>query len=450
MSINCSSCNHPFTKQKHKPINILPCKHISCLNCIQDSQQKASDTPICPKCKNPYVEYVESHIISPEYLEDDEQPVPEPVLHKPDRFIFLSYAWGEKVNDTRPNQDLIKLVRGKLVAEGFKVWMDIFKLGMGNLYENLQNAINSSIVIICFINDAYIESENCRMEFFYARELASYYEKENKKNPQLKRKLTVIPIFLKSYSVVELKHGIGFVLNSSLRINAYPNWTEQTDELLLKYIRENTSELVVPINASEMWQELESSVEKNTVNEVEEKPGEVSLTGENDVFILYSKSQEVIIPNIREKLQQDSQRKLKIVHQEDKRDPLLSASSTSMKSLSDEQTNLANTIDDSKVVLYFINEDSIQSPSYMNAIKYAKNKNKKTNSVIFGDVDLSSLPNGNGILVSSVEKIELENQNDVNELADSVASKIGVILSIFISSHKNNSQALKYRSIWMR
>jgi hypothetical protein len=363
-------------------------------------------------------------MISEEYLEEDvvekQEPPPKPV----EKYVFLSYAWGEKVDNKRPNQELMKSVRDRLVKEGFKVWMDIFKLGMGNLYENLQNAINSSAIVLCFINDAYINSENCRMEFFYARELVSFYEREQKKNPNVTNRLTLIPIFLKSYSIVELKYGIGFVLNSSLRVNGYPNWTEDTFTLLLKHIREHLPSAHVSSSESvdALWNELES----NPGKEVEEnKPEDISTNGENDVFILYSKKQEDIIPEIREKLQSKNN-KIKIIHHEDKSNSL--SSSSNLRTVVDSPgVNIESKIDDSKVVLCFLNNDSIESPSYINAIKYAKSKFKKMNSVMFEDVDLSGLKGGNGVLVASLDKIEVE-LDDKNKLPsfDSVVDKVQV------------------------
>jgi hypothetical protein len=366
-------------------------------------------------------------MISEEYLNDDEvEEKPEPApSKKTERFIFLSYAWGEKVENKRPNQELIISVRDRLVVEGFKVWMDIFKLGMGNLYENLQNAINSSAFVLCFINDAYIESENCRMEFFYARELVSYYEKEHKKNQSLGSKLTLIPIFLKSYSILELKHGIGFVLNSSLRVNGYPSWTEDTFKLLLKYINENLPSVSGSSEGVDsLWNELESNA-RAVEAEDDSMSHDISTTGGNDVFILYSKKQEDLIPEVREKLQAQNS-KIKIIHHEDKPNSLSSASN--LHSARDTPSpNLESKIDDSKIVLCFLNKESIESNSYLNAIKYAKSKFKKTNTVMFENIDLSGMSGGNGVLVASLDKIDIDVGDEGKPSSlDLITSKVDV------------------------
>jgi hypothetical protein len=273
------------------------------------------------------------------------------------------------------------------------------------------------------------------MEFFYARELVSYFEREHKKNQSLSSKLTLIPIFLKTYSVLELKHGIGFVLNSSLRVNGYPNWTEDTFKLLLKYINENLPDISRTSVSSEgitsLWNELELKPVGTdvVVEDLKSSHDGSAVQAVNDLFILYSKKQEDVIPEVRDRLLVQNSR-IKIIHHEDKPNSLSSSANLRETTAGSCQLNIESKIDESKVVLCFLNRESLESSSFMNAIKYARLRSKKTNSVMFESVDLSSLSGGNGLLVASLDKIEIDADGEgaKSGYLDLITNKIEVCL----------------------
>ena len=75
--------------------------------------------------------------------------------------LFVSY-FHEKEKE---NSELIERIVERLNASNYDVWFDKYRINAG---DKIEKAINESNYVICFITNKYIQSGNCRLEFFYA------------------------------------------------------------------------------------------------------------------------------------------------------------------------------------------------------------------------------------------------------------------------------------------
>ena len=76
--------------------------------------------------------------------------------------VMISYQWE--------NQKVLIKVKNKLQAFGYRVWMDVEKMG-GSTIEAMARAVeNASVVLIC-MSQKYKQSPNCRSEAEYAFKL---------------------------------------------------------------------------------------------------------------------------------------------------------------------------------------------------------------------------------------------------------------------------------------
>ena len=75
--------------------------------------------------------------------------------------IFLSYQWG--------TQKAVTTLKQHLEAAGYACWMDIGQMGGGDkLFAKIDAGIRGAKVIICCINSAYAQSDNCLREVHLA------------------------------------------------------------------------------------------------------------------------------------------------------------------------------------------------------------------------------------------------------------------------------------------
>ncbi len=78
--------------------------------------------------------------------------------------VFISYNHSSKV--------IVKDIVEKLRTEKINVWFDETDIDYGDeLSKRMQQGILESSVVFCFISKLYIQSPNCRLEFFYAHTL---------------------------------------------------------------------------------------------------------------------------------------------------------------------------------------------------------------------------------------------------------------------------------------
>ena len=107
--------------------------------------------------------------------------------------IFLSYNWDHKAH--------VQKLYEKLVHMNLKVWVDFKELDNTPLTDQLADGITNSRVFMCCVTKKYSQSDNCKLEFHYA--------KTNKK-------LMIILMF-EHYNNIE--KGIQIIINPQTRYN---------------------------------------------------------------------------------------------------------------------------------------------------------------------------------------------------------------------------------------
>ena len=111
--------------------------------------------------------------------------------------IFISYNWDVK-------EKVKKLYKELTQNQNLKVWMDDYEIGPNRLVEELSYAISNSTIFLCCITKKYSESENCKDEIDYAKNL--------KKN--------IIVLMFERIPIAELG-GVGFIIGPKVRFNCY-------------------------------------------------------------------------------------------------------------------------------------------------------------------------------------------------------------------------------------
>ncbi|XP_078616214.1 uncharacterized protein LOC144884637 [Branchiostoma floridae x Branchiostoma japonicum] len=67
--------------------------------------------------------------------------------------VMLSYQWD--------NQKVVKKIKKTLDAKGYKVWMDIDKMG-GSIFDSMAGAVEGAVVVLVCMSRKYKLSANCR------------------------------------------------------------------------------------------------------------------------------------------------------------------------------------------------------------------------------------------------------------------------------------------------
>ena len=135
--------------------------------------------------------------------------------------IFISYK--------RDNKKLVEAVADKL-SNSYEVWRDDSDLVPGQiLSEALQKNIQDSKIVLAFITKAYCESENCKLEFFFAKRIAK----------------PMLYIMLEKLDIQTLPSGIGMYLAEQFCYNAYhENWTDKIPPLDITILLKAVENLV--------------------------------------------------------------------------------------------------------------------------------------------------------------------------------------------------------------
>ena len=76
--------------------------------------------------------------------------------------VMISYQWDA--------QEVLVKVKNKLQASGYRVWMDLERMG-GSTLEAMAKAVENAAVILVCVSERYKESPNCRSEAEYAYQL---------------------------------------------------------------------------------------------------------------------------------------------------------------------------------------------------------------------------------------------------------------------------------------
>jgi hypothetical protein len=81
-----------------------------------------------------------------------------PIKHKFD--CMISYQWAK--------QDVVRNIYMNLNMRNLNIWFDIWGNMQGNCNDSMSLAVECSKVIIVCLNDKYLTSENCKLEFKYS------------------------------------------------------------------------------------------------------------------------------------------------------------------------------------------------------------------------------------------------------------------------------------------
>jgi uncharacterized protein with NAD-binding domain and iron-sulfur cluster len=109
------------------------------------------------------------------------------------KHLFVSYSHS--------NKDIVHRVADELIKLNYKIWIDRDLTEGHMLFADIQNGIEISHLIICFISKTYCDSQNCMNEITLA------YNQKKK----------ILPIMLDDYFKVE-KKGIKFMIS---QINSF-------------------------------------------------------------------------------------------------------------------------------------------------------------------------------------------------------------------------------------
>ena len=77
-------------------------------------------------------------------------------------WVMLSYSWSA--------QKLVQRAR-KALSPHYRTWMDIDGGMAVDVYDSMAEGVQTAFAVVCFMNQAYQESENCRLELKFARQL---------------------------------------------------------------------------------------------------------------------------------------------------------------------------------------------------------------------------------------------------------------------------------------
>ena len=112
------------------------------------------------------------------------------------KHLFVSYSHSDV--------EIVHKIADALLALGYQIWIDRDLVKGNALLKDIQNGIDTSHLILCFISQKYILSKNCMIEISYANN-------ENKK---------VLPIMLDDYFKTE-KEGLKIMIAQINAFNAF-------------------------------------------------------------------------------------------------------------------------------------------------------------------------------------------------------------------------------------
>ena len=140
--------------------------------------------------------------------------------------VFLSYNWDVKVQ--------VKNLYKELKNQNMSVWMDEFEMGQHRLVDELSKAIHDSTVFVSCITKKYCDSENCKDEVDYAKNL----------------KKPMVILMFERLNIDDLG-GVGFIICPKVRFNCYKdpsiftNWHgNQLFDSILVAIKEHLNEAI--------------------------------------------------------------------------------------------------------------------------------------------------------------------------------------------------------------
>jgi hypothetical protein len=166
--------------------------------------------------------------------------------------FFLSYCHSDK--------DIVHRVADELIKLNYKIWIDRDLIQGNFLFADIQNGIENSHVVICFISKNYCDSQNCLKEITLA-------DTKNKK---------LLPIMLDNFFKDE-KEGIQFMISRINKFYAYKTpetfspWNNNHFETLKEQIFKLLTE-VCPTCSKKIKSEKPGSCSKNSILNDKNKP----------------------------------------------------------------------------------------------------------------------------------------------------------------------------------
>lgn len=183
--------------------------------------------------------------------------------------IFISYNW-----DIKPS--VIKLYQALTTKYNFRVWMDEYEMGQTRLVDELSTAISNSELFLCCITKKYSESENCKDEMDYAK--------------NLKKKFIVL--MFERIPMDDLG-GVGFIIGPKVRFNCYKEpamfneWSGSTFDSIIEAIKDN-------LNASSEMGSSGNEKDSLSINEILEEDKYLVCTSKN-YFALVQKDGNFVV-----------------------------------------------------------------------------------------------------------------------------------------------------------
>lgn len=183
--------------------------------------------------------------------------------------IFLSY-------NHKSAKDVVHKIADYFETDNYKIWIDRNEINVGkSLPIEMENGIRASSAVICFITQKYIDSPNCRLEFFYAANKGKkcYYivlEKiEEDKTKGFDMYLCGEALRLDAY-----KHPFELKLNN-IDENAIKNLYENIKTILTDSVRTIDNEIIlgkIPIQRDmnfigreNVLREIEANINQNKI-----------------------------------------------------------------------------------------------------------------------------------------------------------------------------------------
>ncbi|XP_072047262.1 uncharacterized protein [Amphiura filiformis] len=100
------------------------------------------------------------HVTAESKKEDGKDGTGKPV------HVMISYNWGVK-EEGFPCQQRMKKLRDELIADNYRVWMDLVDMD-GNMDDRMAEAVENAYVILMCVSEKYQTSPNCKKEAQYA------------------------------------------------------------------------------------------------------------------------------------------------------------------------------------------------------------------------------------------------------------------------------------------
>jgi len=82
-------------------------------------------------------------------------PIPDYFI-EPNRDLFISHAWGEKVGEIFPDLEKVKELVQKLESNNIKCWLDNREM-KDDMDDSVFNGIDASHLFLCCITPTYFE-----------------------------------------------------------------------------------------------------------------------------------------------------------------------------------------------------------------------------------------------------------------------------------------------------